>query len=135
MNNLKLLTCILLVSACQTTKPIIDDAYIANLLKNRTSCVKDGINIIRDTPTDAMRIEPIYPNIIRKVNGKVNLEYTVNTEGLAENIKIISSRPGTTFNQASIEAIQKWKFFPKCNAGVAVSDTKRTELTFHKRKK
>ena len=62
------------------------------------------------------RTPPIYPNraLMRVLEGKVILEYTINTEGRAVDIKVAGSTD-TIFNEASIRAAKKFVYEPSIN--------------------
>ena len=59
---------------------------------------------------------PIYPNraLTRGLEGSVILEYTINTEGRAIDIKVVDTS-NTVFNQAAIRAAEQFVYEPSIN--------------------
>lgn len=62
-----------------------------------------------------LTVSPIYPSAarIRKVNGFVDLEYTVLPDGSVTDIVVLRSDPLSTFDDAAVHAISKWRFKPR----------------------
>jgi TonB family protein len=59
---------------------------------------------------------PIYPNraLTRGLEGSVILEYTINTEGRAIDIKVVDTS-NTVFDRAAIQAVEKFVYEPSIN--------------------
>lgn len=82
-----------------------------------------------------LRVSPIYPSEarLRRVDGWVDLEYTVLPDGSvadpivvdASAVRTIASRdtlrvPQDVFNEAALQAIVRWRFKPRVINGIAV---------------
>jgi len=69
-----------------------------------------------------VRMDPEYPMRARQrgIEGWVALEFTVTKIGSVKDIVDVSSEPGNIFDRAAVQAVQKWKYNPKIEDGVAV---------------
>ncbi len=81
-----------------------------------------GELIIVDGPTILSNrlvheVVPIYPGLCIKerVTGRVELEVTVNEEGLVSDVRVAKGHP--LFNEAASTAVKQWKFHPSIVAG------------------
>jgi periplasmic protein TonB len=76
------------------------------------------------------RVEPEVPTmaIRRRINGEVQVEFTVTTDGKVADARILRSKPAKVFDQAALRAIQQWQFRPAIEGGQRVS--KRVQQTF-----
>jgi TonB family protein len=72
-------------------------------------------------PTVITQVEPEYSEEARKAkySGAVMLSIVVDTSGRAEDIKVVRSL-GMGLDEKAVEAVQKWRFRPGTNKGVAV---------------
>lgn len=75
---------------------------------------------------------PDYPSSARNsgTEGTVKLEYTINTEGNATGVKVISSSGSRDLDQAAIDAVQSRKYKPAVQGGIARNFKKRETFTF-----
>ena len=86
-----------------------------------------------DTPPRATRKVPaVYPfNAKRKgVNGHVMIRCLVGIDGKPSKLKIIESVPQGTFDNAGLEAVQKWRFKPGVLGGEPVPTWVRIPFKF-----
>jgi protein TonB len=69
-----------------------------------------------------VRVEPQYPMSAKQrgVEGWVELKFTITAAGTVANIVVTAANPGTIFNKAAVNAVSKWKYNPKVEAGTAV---------------
>jgi protein TonB len=72
-------------------------------------------------PVQAMR---------RRVEGWVELEFTIDTNGSVTSVTVLRSQPKKVFDREAIKAIQKWKFEPALKNGEAVMSQGRRRLEF-----
>ena len=70
------------------------------------------------------RINPIYPEIARKMNlaGIVKLEVTVTPSGTVKDTKVIGGNP--ILVNAAADAVKKWRFEPANDESVGVVEFK-----------
>jgi TonB family protein len=73
-----------------------------------------------------IRVEPIYPEIARKMNlnGAVRVQVVISTNGSVKETKVIGGHP--ILVTAAVDAVKKWKFDP-ANA----ESTEILEVKFH----
>lgn len=66
---------------------------------------------------------PNYPRRaqIQKIEGTVELEFTITDTGIVEDIVVLSSTNGDYFIDSAITALKRWRFKPKLEAGKPVS--------------
>jgi TonB family protein len=82
-------------------------------------------------PTVLTKVDPDYSEQARnaKYSGSVMLSIVVNTDGRADNIKVIKSA-GMGLDEKAIEAVQQWVFQPGMNHGVPVNVRAQIEVNF-----
>jgi TonB family protein len=82
-------------------------------------------------PSVLSKVDPEYSEEARKAkySGSVMLSIVVNTDGKAEDIKVVKSL-GMGLDEKAIEAVQKWRFIPGKNKGVAVKVRAQIEVNF-----
>lgn len=80
-----------------------------------------SIGADRDT-TPLVRIEPDYPAtaISRGIEGWVQLRFNVTETGSVSNVVVVESEPGTVFDAAAVKAVQRWRYNPRIESGLAV---------------
>ena len=63
---------------------------------------------------------PIFPPaaLYRDIEGWVQVLISVNQIGFVENIEILKAEPAEIFNDAAINAVRKWSFYPKTTNGI-----------------
>jgi TonB family protein len=84
------------------------------------------------TPPELVsKVEPEYSEEARKAkySGSVLLSIVVNTDGKAEDIRVMKSL-GMGLDEKAIEAVQKWRFRPGKNKGVPVKVKAQIEVNF-----
>jgi protein TonB len=82
-------------------------------------------------PSVLSKVDPEYSEEARKAkySGSVMLSIVVNTDGKAEDIKVVKSL-GMGLDEKAIEAVQKWRFLPGKNKGVPVKVRAQIEVNF-----
>lgn len=84
--------------------------------------ISQGPEIIERTP-------PRYPREAAedKIEGKVEMQFTVNADGRVQDVTVLSSEPADVFDAAAVEAIGAWRFTPARKDGKPVPvQTKQT---------
>ena len=66
----------------------------------------------------------------RGIEGWVVVEFTVGTAGAVREASVVASEPGTVFDSAALNAVRKWRYSPKLEAGRATEQTLRVRLDF-----
>jgi TonB family protein len=95
-------------------------------------CQAIGRNQVWDDteePKPLYVLQPKYPRsaALKGIDGVVTMEFTIDTDGFAKNINVAKSEGGKRFEEASINAIKKWRFAPKFENGHPVeADVKYT---------
>lgn len=69
-----------------------------------------------------VRIEPDYPPRAaeRGVEGWVVLQFTITPAGTVKDAKVVDAEPKGIFDAAAVKAVERWKYNPKVEGGVAV---------------
>jgi protein TonB len=82
-------------------------------------------------PVLISKVDPEYSEEARKAkySGEVTLSIVVNTDGKAEEIRVVKSL-GMGLDEKAIEAVQKWRFTPGKKAGVAVRVKANVQVNF-----
>jgi TonB family protein len=84
------------------------------------------------TLTRVHYVSPKYPrNAMRRgTTGFVDLTLTIARDGSVYNVIVQSAEPGTTFNEAAIEAVSQWRFDPVIEGGVPVEKRTAVRMAF-----
>lgn len=69
-----------------------------------------------------VRIEPKYPAEAAKKGkeGWVKMSFTVSKKGTVEDVKVIDSKGGFSFEKEAVRALKRWKYRPKLENSLAV---------------
>ena len=69
-----------------------------------------------------VRIQPMYPRAAaeKRIEGWVEIEFTISAKGSVKNPRVIDARPPNIFNRSALRAIRKWKYKPTIQDGVAI---------------
>ncbi len=70
-----------------------------------------------------VRVDPQYPPTARqrRIEGWVDIEFTIGPAGTVENAKVIGAHPRTVFEQSALRAIRRWRYNAKIEDGKAVA--------------
>ena len=70
-----------------------------------------------------VRVDPDYPPQAkqRRIEGWVDIEFTIAPTGTVEDPKVIGANPRGVFEQAALRAVRRWRYNPKIENGVAVA--------------
>lgn len=65
-------------------------------------------------PTVISAVQPRYPPIAlrRRIEGSVEVGFTIMPDGSVSNVRVLTSHPGNTFDRESINAMERWRFSP-----------------------
>lgn len=79
-----------------------------------------------------VRVLPQYPMRAadRGLEGWVNVEFTITTNGSVRDPVVVDSQPPRVFDRAALRAVKKWKYRPEIVDGVAVEVRERTRVVF-----
>ena len=84
----------------------------------------ERVPIVRDQPQYPMRAAD------RGLEGWVNVEFTITTNGSVRDPVVVDSQPPRVFDRAAVRAVKKWKFRPEIVDAVAIEVKNRTKLVF-----
>ncbi len=70
-----------------------------------------------------VRVDPEYPPRARqrRIEGWVDIEFTIGTAGTVHDAKVIGAHPSTVFEQSALRAVRRWRYNPKVVDGRAVA--------------
>ena len=79
-----------------------------------------------------VRIDPQWPReaLEQGLEGFVQLEVLIGTDGSTKDVKVLESKPGSLFVRNAIRAVRRWKFKPKIVDGTPVERWARTTIEF-----
>ena len=77
-------------------------------------------------------VSPQFPLAARQrgIDGWVDLQFVVNTDGSVGDLTIVGAQPVGVFEQAALDAVRNWRYQPVMRAGQAVSQRTRVRLRF-----
>ena len=77
-------------------------------------------------------VAPTYPSQAarNRDEGWVEVEFTVTAEGAVVGAKVVASDPPRTFDREAVRSIERTKFNPRMENGVAVTATVRRRIEF-----
>ncbi|MCF6288156.1 MAG: energy transducer TonB [Proteobacteria bacterium] len=80
-----------------------------------------------------VKIAANYPRkaLIAKIEGWVEVEFTITEIGTVVGPKVIASKPARIFNREALRAILKYKFKPKIVDGVAMTQVATQKIEFN----
>lgn len=63
--------------------------------------------------------DPIFPSRAkrRKIQGWVNIEYTINIDGSVSNAVVLAAEPEGVFERSALKAVARWKYKPQLLGG------------------
>jgi TonB family protein len=79
------------------------------------------------------QIKPRYPRTAAYggKEGWVQMRYSINVNGLVENVVVVDSYPDESFNRSAVKALERWEFsIPAADAGVTFPITRQMVITF-----
>lgn len=90
------------------------------------------ITRVDQAPTPRSQLRPLYPPRARlhRIEGWVDLEFTVTPQGTTENIRATASAPDDTFVRSAIQAATRWSFNPGRHQNQPVPVRVRQRITF-----
>lgn len=95
-------------------------ASCSNTLNNDYS--KNEQAALEIGPIPLVKYNPRYPAGAKTkgIEGWTIVEYTVNTEGRTENIRVVESNPQSIFDTVSVKATKRFKYRPQNKNGVPI---------------
>ena len=86
--------------------------------------VRDGgiaIGVDRDA-LPLVRVNPVYPPLAEKqgIEGWVRVRFSVTGAGTVRDAIVVASEPRGTFDEAALAAVERWRYNPRVDNGVAV---------------
>ncbi|MEJ1250340.1 energy transducer TonB [Denitratimonas tolerans] len=65
-------------------------------------------------PSVVSQVQPRYPPVAlrRRVEGSVEVAFTIMPDGSVSNVRVVSARPANTFDREVINAMERWRFTP-----------------------
>lgn len=80
-----------------------------------------------------VRIQPQYPRraAIAKIEGWVEMEFTITETGAVANPKVINAQPPRIFDREALRALLKWKFKPRVVDGKPVPRQATQRIDFN----
>ncbi|AQT61658.1 energy transducer TonB [Cellvibrio mixtus] len=92
----------------------------------------DGMSGFDTDVIPVVRVPPAYPQRAKqaKLEGKVTMAVTIRPDGTVADVQVIESNPPRLFDQAAIQAMQRWKFRPKIVNGKPEAQRARQTIDF-----
>lgn len=83
-------------------------------------------------PVPRAQLRPLYPPRARlhRIEGWVDLEFTVTPDGTVEHIRVKDASPPDTFDRSAVQAAERWRFTPGRIQNRPVAVRVRQRITF-----
>ena len=77
-------------------------------------------------------VAPQFPQAARErgIDGWVDLQFLVDTDGAVSDVAIVGAQPAGIFEQAALDAVRHWRYQPVVRSGHVVSQRARLRLRF-----
>ncbi|HYB33196.1 MAG TPA: TonB family protein [Steroidobacteraceae bacterium] len=77
-------------------------------------------------------VAPKFPDVARQrgIDGWVDLEFTIGTDGTVSDVAVVGAQPAGVFEKASLDAVRRWHYQPIVRDGQPVSQSARVRLRF-----
>lgn len=87
--------------------------------------VARGGGIVMGVDRDALplvRVNPVYPTHAEKlgIEGWVRVQFNVTATGAVRDAIVVAAEPRGTFDEAALEAVARWRYNPRVDAGLVV---------------
>jgi protein TonB len=84
------------------------------------------------TLTRTRYVPPQFPEVARQrgIDGWVDLQFLVGTDGAVGDIKVVGAQPAGIFEQSALDAVRRWRYQPVVRDGQSVSQRARVRLRF-----
>ncbi len=92
----------------------------------------DGMSGFDTDVIPVVRVPPAYPQRAKQAHleGSVTMAVTIRPDGTVADVQVIESNPARLFDQAAIQAMQRWKFRPKIVNGKPQAQRARQTIEF-----
>jgi len=113
--------------ADQTTEPATDNSNTV------ASAPAEPEGVPVSSLTRINYVAPKYPRSARRRNmtGSVDVSFLVQKNGTVTDLVILDSTPGSTFDDAALDAIAQWRFEPTLENGERVEKRTAVRLAFN----
>lgn len=107
---------------------VIDTALVAAQAESERA----STYINESTLTRTHYAPPQFPDLARQrgIDGWVDLQFLVGTDGGVSDVKVVGAQPAGIFEQAALEALRHWHYQPVVRSGHIVSQRARVRLRF-----
>jgi TonB family protein len=77
-------------------------------------------------------VAPKFPDVARQrgIDGWVDVEFTVGTDGRVSDAAVVAAQPAGVFEKAALDAVGRWRYQPVVRDGQTVSEDARVRLRF-----
>jgi protein TonB len=78
------------------------------------------------------RVIPDYPSAAKRdgVEGSVDLEVTVSSRGVVEDVSVVRATPPDLFDKSAVAAVRKWRYDPRFVDGLPSQAHLKVHLEF-----
>lgn len=102
-----------------------------NLIRDIQDLIFEAADV-DEPPQPIVQLRPAYPPRaqIRKIEGRVTIEFIVTPEGRTSDIRVVESTPDEAFATSTVRAVQRWHFRPGHKEGKPVAVRVRQSVRF-----
>jgi len=121
-----------LIDAATDSTAAVQEAVVSKLFNVRDSHGRVVLEELYDTPAEVVKkTRPRYPVGARRrrIQGRVVLEFMVDSSGHVKNVRILRSIP--PLDEAAVDCVRDWSFTPALRKGKSVPCIMSVEIEFY----
>jgi protein TonB len=108
------------------------DALETALSAAQNEAAQANTYVNESTLTRTRYVAPQFPEVARQrgIDGWVDLQFLVGTDGTVSDVAIVGAQPAAMFEDAALDAVRHWRYRPVMREGHAVSQRARVRVRF-----
>jgi protein TonB len=87
---------------------------------------------VDNKPVALFRVKPVYPQgaMSKSINGRVTIKLLVDRDGTVKTVEVLNAEPEGMFEEATLNAVNQWRFQPAKVKGNPVACWVKTSINF-----
>jgi TonB family protein len=108
------------------------EALEAELSAAQNEAAQANTYVNESTLTRTHYVAPEFPDVARQrgIDGWVDLQFLVGTDGAVSDVAVVGAQPAGMFESAALDALRRWRYKPVVRDGHTVSQRARVRVRF-----